>query len=42
MRPHLEVENLGFAYDSEPILKNISLSIEKGGFIGLIGPNGSG
>ena len=42
MRPHLEVENLDFAYDSEPILKNISLSIEKGDFIGLIGPNGSG
>jgi iron complex transport system ATP-binding protein len=42
MRPHLEVENLDFAYDSESILKNIFLSIEKGDFIGLIGPNGSG
>jgi iron complex transport system ATP-binding protein len=42
MRPHIQVENLDFAYDSEPILKNISLSIKKGDFIGLIGPNGSG
>jgi iron complex transport system ATP-binding protein len=42
MSPHLQVKNLSFAYDSEPILKNISLSVEKGNFIGLIGPNGSG
>ena len=42
MNPHLEVKNLVFAYDSEPILKDISLSVEKGDFIGLIGPNGSG
>lgn len=42
MSVHLEVENLGFAYDSKPILKNISLAADKGDFIGLIGPNGSG
>ncbi|MBC8286409.1 MAG: ABC transporter ATP-binding protein [Nitrospinae bacterium] len=42
MSPHLEVKNLSFAYDSKPILKDISLSVEKGDFIGLIGPNGSG
>ena len=42
MNPHLEVKNLVFAYDSEPILKDISLAVEKGDFIGLIGPNGSG
>ena len=42
MNSHLEVKNLVFAYDSEPILKDISLLVEKGEFIGLIGPNGSG
>jgi iron complex transport system ATP-binding protein len=42
MSPHLDLENLSFAYDSEPILKNISLSVDQGEFIGLIGPNGSG
>ena len=42
MTPQLEVKNLVFAYDSKPVLKDISLSVEKGDFIGLIGPNGSG
>ena len=42
MTPQLEVKNLVFAYDSKPVLKDISLSVEKEDFIGLIGPNGSG
>jgi len=38
----LELKNISFSYSNNTILKNISLVIEKGDFIGLIGPNGSG
>ncbi len=33
---------LSFSYDSIEILKNISLSIPQGKFVGIIGPNGGG
>ncbi|MDJ1430451.1 metal ABC transporter ATP-binding protein [Halostagnicola sp. A-GB9-2] len=36
------VENVTFAYDDRPVVEDVSLSIEKGEFLGLIGPNGSG
>ncbi|NLM51787.1 MAG: ABC transporter ATP-binding protein [Firmicutes bacterium] len=38
----LQVENLSFAYDQEPVIENISITVKKGEFVGLIGPNGSG
>lgn len=39
----IKFENLSFAYDkTSPVLENISLSIEKGETIGLIGANGAG
>jgi iron complex transport system ATP-binding protein len=38
----ITAENLSFAYDSRPILKRVSLAIEAGEFVGLIGANGSG
>jgi zinc transport system ATP-binding protein len=38
----ITVENVHFAYDDQPVLKDISLAIEEGEFLGLIGPNGSG
>ncbi len=38
----ITVDNVSFAYDDQPVLKNVSLSIEEGAFLGLIGPNGSG
>ena len=36
------VEDVTFAYDDRPVLKDVSLSIDEGEFLGLIGPNGSG
>jgi zinc transport system ATP-binding protein len=38
----IEIENLGFSYNSIPVLEDISFSVEKGSFVGLVGPNGSG
>ncbi len=42
MAPIVEVEDVWFAYDAEQALKDVSLSIDPGQFLGLIGPNGSG
>ena len=38
----LTVENLSFAYDTVPVLKNISFTIQKGQHIALIGASGCG
>ncbi len=38
----LEIRELSFAYKKDPVLKNISFSVEEGQFIGLLGPNGGG
>lgn len=38
----IEVNNLNFGYDENLILKNITFSVEKGDFMGIIGANGSG
>lgn len=38
----LQVGNLCFAYDDQPIIEDICLNVQKGEFVGLIGPNGSG
>lgn len=38
----LEIKNLGFGYNSERVLKDISFNIKKGEFVSIIGPNGSG
>ncbi|MCR4435231.1 MAG: metal ABC transporter ATP-binding protein [Clostridiales bacterium] len=38
----VEVDNLSFGYDGRLVLKNISFSVEKGDFLGIIGANGSG
>ena len=44
MHPHpiLSVEDLSFAYNGFPVLKNVSFTIADGEFVGFIGPNGGG
>jgi zinc transport system ATP-binding protein len=38
----IEIENLSFEIDSTVILEKISLSVKKGEFLGIFGPNGGG
>lgn len=39
----LELQNISFAYpNSPPVLEHINLNIEKGEFLGIVGPNGGG
>ncbi len=38
----LEVKNLSFAYEEEPVLKDVSLTARKGEIVGVIGPSGCG
>jgi len=40
--PQIKIQNVTFKYDNTEVLDNISLEIEKGDFIALIGPNGGG
>jgi len=38
----VELRNVSFAYGESPAVRNITLEIDSGDFLGLIGPNGSG
>jgi ATP-binding cassette subfamily B multidrug efflux pump len=42
LRGEIEFRNLTFAYDTEPLLKDISLTIQAGMKVGIVGPVGSG
>jgi zinc transport system ATP-binding protein len=35
------MENVSFSYEKTPILENVNLYVDKGDFVGIIGPNGS-
>ena len=39
---HLEIRDLCCAYDAEQVLKGVTLSVDKGEVVSLIGPSGSG
>jgi len=38
----LETEGVAFAYGSKMVLDDVSIQVEEGDFLGIIGPNGSG
>jgi len=38
----IDVQDLSFAYDGNPILEHVSFTIEKGDYVGIVGPNGGG
>ncbi|MFC1564626.1 ABC transporter ATP-binding protein [candidate division KSB1 bacterium] len=38
----ININNIVVTYDGEPVIKDLSLKIFSGSFIGLIGPNGAG
>lgn len=40
--PQLDIINLKAAYNDQPVLEKVTLSVEKGDIVSLIGPSGSG
>ena len=42
MEKLIEIKNVNAAYDTKPVLKDVSFSVWKDDFLGIIGPNGGG
>lgn len=42
IRGAIEIRNLTFAYDGTPVLRNISLRVDQGETLAVVGPTGSG
>jgi zinc transport system ATP-binding protein len=40
--PIIELKDVSFSYNGEQVLRDISVTIEKGDYVGIIGPNGGG
>ncbi len=40
--PVIEIHNLAFAYENTTVLDNVNLTIRKGDFVCIVGPNGGG
>ncbi len=40
--PAVQLENISFQYDREPVLENVSFQVAVDDFIGMVGPNGGG
>jgi zinc transport system ATP-binding protein len=41
-RTVVDIKDLSFSYNSQPVLEDVNLSIREGDFIAVIGPNGGG
>ena len=42
MSSYIEVKNVSKGFDGRAVLQNVSLAVEQGTTVGLIGANGSG
>ena len=42
MSPIVRFEDVSFAYDTQPVLEHVDLTVEEGDFLAIIGPNGGG
>lgn len=40
--PLIEVKDVSFAYNGNTVLDHVSFSVEKGDYVGIVGPNGGG
>ena len=40
--PLIEVEDVTFEYDREPVLEGVSLAVHRRDFLAVLGPNGGG
>lgn len=40
--PYIELNNVSFSYDHTPVIENLSFTVRKGEYLGIIGPNGGG
>jgi len=38
----IDVDSVTFAYGERPVIEDVSMTVESGTFLGLVGPNGSG
>lgn len=38
----IELSNVSFGFEGQPVLKKVSLRVQQGEFIGIMGPNGGG
>ena len=38
----IEIKDLSFSYNSQPVLREVNLTVSRGDFVAMIGPNGGG
>ena len=41
-RALVEFEGVTCGYDGEPVLRDVTMAIPRGGFVGIVGPSGAG